>query len=85
MAAYRHSLKARLNPTTSVLTQVYETVKSNPKRMIFAEAENEIVLRAAIQYRDFGYGEPVLVGRTEAVKARVRRRHSMWLASSAMI
>jgi malate dehydrogenase (oxaloacetate-decarboxylating)(NADP+) len=33
--------------------------------VIFAEAENEIVLRAAIQYRDFGYGEPVLVGRTQ--------------------
>jgi malate dehydrogenase (oxaloacetate-decarboxylating)(NADP+) len=65
--AYRHSLKARLNPTTSVLTQVYERVKANPKRVIFAEAENEIVLRAAIQYRDFGYGEPVLVGRTQAV------------------
>ncbi|MEY4952080.1 MAG: hypothetical protein RL299_504, partial [Pseudomonadota bacterium] len=69
--AYRHSLKARLNPTTSVLTQVYETVKANPKRMIFAEAENEIVLRAAIQYHDFGYGEPILVGRTEAVKAKL--------------
>ena len=65
--AYRHSLKARLNPTTSVLTQVYEQVKANPKRVIFAEAENEIVLRAAIQFRDFGYGEPVLVGRTQAV------------------
>ncbi len=64
---YRHELKARLNPTTSVLSQVYEQVKANPKRMIFAEAEDEIVLRAAIQYRDFGYGEPVLVGRTQAV------------------
>ena len=69
--AYRTSLKARLNPTTSVLTQAYETVKANPKRMIFAEAENEIVLRAAIQYRDFGYGEPVLVGRTDDVRAKL--------------
>ncbi len=69
--AYRHSLKARLNPTTSVLTQVYEQVKANPKRVIFAEAENEIVLRAAIQFRDFGYGEPVLVGRTAAVQAKM--------------
>ncbi|MEY4238468.1 MAG: hypothetical protein RL339_1069 [Pseudomonadota bacterium] len=69
--AYRHSLKARLNPTTSVLTQVYEAVKASPKRVIFAEAEDEIVLRAAIQYRDFGYGEPVLVGRTEQVKAKL--------------
>ena len=69
--AYRTSLKARLNPTTAVLTQVYDAVKASPKRMIFAEAENEIVLRAAIQYRDFGYGEPVLVGRTEAVLGKL--------------
>lgn len=68
---YRTELKARLNPTTSVLTEVYDRVKANPKRMIFAEAENEIVLRAAIQYRDFGYGEPVLVGRTDDVKAKL--------------
>ena len=70
--AYRHSLKARLNPTTSVLTQVYEQVKANPKRVIFAEAENDVVLRAAVQYRDFGYGEPVLVGRTNAVLEKMR-------------
>ena len=67
--AYRISLKARLNPTTSVLTQVYEKVKANPKRVIFAEAEQEVVLRAAIQFRDFGYGTPVLVGREAAVRS----------------
>ncbi len=65
--AYRTELKARLNPTTSALTSVYAQVKANPKRVVFAEAENEVVLRAAIQYRDFGYGTPVLVGRTQAV------------------
>ncbi len=65
--AYRLSLKARLNPTTSVLTNVYARVKQDPKRVVFAEAENEVVLRAAIQFRDFGYGTPVLVGRTQAV------------------
>ncbi len=70
--AYRTSLKARLNPTTSVLTRVYEDAKANPKRVVFAEAEEEVMLRAAIQFRDFGYGEPVLVGRTEKVKAKLR-------------
>ncbi|WP_159980052.1 MULTISPECIES: NADP-dependent malic enzyme [unclassified Novosphingobium] len=69
--AYRHQLKARLNPTTSVLTRVYEQVKANPKRVIFAEADNEVVLRAAVQYRDFGYGEPVLVGRTQTILDRM--------------
>ena len=65
--AYRHELKSRLNPTTSALTNVYAQVKQNPKRMIFAEAEEEIVLRVAIQYREFGYGEPILIGRTQRV------------------
>jgi malate dehydrogenase (oxaloacetate-decarboxylating)(NADP+) len=69
--AYRHSLKSRLNPTTSVLTHVYAQAKLNPKRMVFAEAENEIVLRAAIQYRSGGYGEPVLVGRDQIVRAKL--------------
>jgi malate dehydrogenase (oxaloacetate-decarboxylating)(NADP+) len=65
--AYRQQLRSRLNPTTSVLTGVYEVAKANPKRVVFAEAEEEVVLRAAIQFRDFGYGTPVLVGRTKAV------------------
>ena len=71
MEAYRHALKSRLNPTTSVLTGVYNEVKNKPKRVIFAEAEEEVVLRAAIQFRDFGYGTPVLVGRTQAVKDKL--------------
>jgi malate dehydrogenase (oxaloacetate-decarboxylating)(NADP+) len=65
MAAYRQSLKARLNPTTSVLTLAYEGAKASPKRVVFAEAEEEVVLRAAIQFREGGYGTPVLVGRQE--------------------
>jgi len=69
--AYRHALKSRLNPTTSVLTNVYAEVKNNPKRVVFAEAEEEVVLRAAIQFRDFGYGTPVLVGRTQAVREKL--------------
>jgi len=69
--AYRHKLKSRLNPTTSVLTNAYAEAKNNPKRVIFAEGEEEVVLRAAIQYREFGYGTPVLVGRTQPVRDKL--------------
>ena len=65
MDAYRQSLKARLNPATSVLALAYEGAKANPKRVVFAEAEEEVVLRAAIQFRDGGCGVPVLVGRQD--------------------
>ena len=70
--AYRNTLKARLNPTTAALTNIYSLARANPKRMVFAEAEEEVALRAAIQYRDFGYGEPILVGRTEKVLEKLK-------------
>ena len=65
MEAYRETLKARLNPTTSVLTMAYSAARANPKRVIFAEAEEEVVLRAAIAFKEGGYGTPVLVGRDD--------------------
>src|SRR6476661_7822323 len=65
MAAYRTQLRGRLNPTTSVLTLAYEAARANPRRVLFAEGEEEVVLRAAIAFRDGGYGTPVLVGRDD--------------------
>jgi malate dehydrogenase (oxaloacetate-decarboxylating)(NADP+) len=71
MEAYRTALRSRLNPTTSVLTLAYEAARANPKRVLFAEGEEDTVLRAAIAFRDGGYGVPVLVGR-EDVHDRLR-------------
>ena len=57
------ALKARLNPDDRGPDQcLRQSEGKRPSGSIFAEAENEVMLRAAIQYRDFGYGEPVLVG-----------------------
>jgi malate dehydrogenase (oxaloacetate-decarboxylating)(NADP+) len=71
MDAYRTELRSRLNPTTSVLTLAYEAARANPKRVLFAEGDEDTVLRAAIAFRDGGYGIPVLVGR-EDVPERLR-------------
>jgi malate dehydrogenase (oxaloacetate-decarboxylating)(NADP+) len=63
--AYRQELRARLNPTVSVMSLAYEAARSNPKRVLFAEGEEPNVLRAAIAFKDGGYGTPVLVGRED--------------------
>jgi malate dehydrogenase (oxaloacetate-decarboxylating)(NADP+) len=65
MDAYRQELRARLNPTVSVMSLAYEAARSNPKRVLFAEGEEPNVLRAAIAFKDGGYGTPVLVGRED--------------------
>ena len=65
LSAYRQALRARLNPTTSVLSLAYDGARARPKRVLFAEGEEEVVLRAAIAFREGGYGTPVLVGRED--------------------
>ena len=72
MDAYRASLRARQNPTTSVMAQVYTAARKDPKRVIFAEAEEDVVLRAAVQFRQDGYGTPVLIGRDATVLEKLR-------------
>src|SRR5881398_420603 len=65
MDAYRQELRARLNPTVAVMSLAYEGAKNNPKRVLFAEGEEPNVLRAAIAFKEAGYGTPVLVGRED--------------------
>jgi malate dehydrogenase (oxaloacetate-decarboxylating)(NADP+) len=65
MNAYRQALRARLNPTVSVLSLAYEAARANPKRVLFAEGDEPNVLRAAIAFKENGYGTPVLIGRED--------------------
>jgi malate dehydrogenase (oxaloacetate-decarboxylating)(NADP+) len=65
MEAYRQELRGRLNPTVAVMSLVYEGARDNPKRVLFAEGEEPNVLRAAIAFKEAGYGTPVLVGRED--------------------
>jgi malate dehydrogenase (oxaloacetate-decarboxylating)(NADP+) len=72
MHAYRQSLKARLDPTAASLQLIFERVRANPRRVVFAEGEEEKTIRAAITFRDSGYGTPVLVGRADEIRAKMQ-------------
>lgn len=65
---YRTELGERLNPTSNFMSVLFEETKRNPKRVIFAEGEEEITVRAAIQWYQHGYGTPILVGYKEKVE-----------------
>lgn len=66
--AYRMELASRLDPTANSLTSIFDKVRANPQRIIFAEGEEEKTIRAAIHWRDNGYGKPILVGRAERIR-----------------
>ncbi len=67
--SYRRELRSRLDPAASSLQRVFDRVRANPRRMVFAEGEEERAIRAAIAYVTSGYGTAVLVGREEPVRA----------------
>jgi malate dehydrogenase (oxaloacetate-decarboxylating)(NADP+) len=67
--AYARELTKRLDTTASALEFITERVQANPKKVVFAEGEEEKVIRAAIAYINSGYGTPVLVGREERINA----------------
>jgi malate dehydrogenase (oxaloacetate-decarboxylating)(NADP+) len=58
-------------PVISALEAITERVRANPQKVVFAEGEEEKVIRAAIAFRNAGYGTPVLIGREERIKATV--------------
>jgi malate dehydrogenase (oxaloacetate-decarboxylating)(NADP+) len=66
---YARDLANRLDATMGALEAIAESVRQNPKRVVFAEGEEEKVIRAAIGFRNAGYGTPILVGREDRITA----------------
>ncbi len=71
--AYGHELTARLDPTASSLQRIFERVRENPRRVVFAEGEEETTIRAAYAFYTAGYGTPILVGREDRVQDTMRQ------------
>ncbi|ACA20802.1 Malate dehydrogenase (oxaloacetate-decarboxylating) (NADP(+)), Phosphate acetyltransferase [Methylobacterium sp. 4-46] len=70
MDAYRAQLSARRDPVAGTLNRIFERVRKFPKRVVFAEGEEEVVIRAAISFVNQGLGTAILVGREERVLAK---------------
>ncbi|HEY1310704.1 MAG TPA: phosphate acyltransferase, partial [Pseudolabrys sp.] len=72
MDAYRHQLNARRDPIAGALVQVYAKLRRSPKRVVFAEGEEEQVIRAAASFVQQGLGTALLVGREDRVRESAR-------------
>src|SRR6187399_1322418 len=69
MEAYRHTLRSRRDPVAGVLQRVFQRLKRQPRRVVFAEGEEEQVIRAAASFVHQGLGTALLVGREDRVRA----------------
>jgi malate dehydrogenase (oxaloacetate-decarboxylating)(NADP+) len=68
MEAYRHQLNARRDPVAGTLVHVFDRLRRQPKRVVFAEGEEEQVIRAAASFVHQGLGTALLVGREDRVR-----------------
>jgi malate dehydrogenase (oxaloacetate-decarboxylating)(NADP+) len=79
--AYRHELSARLDPSASLFQKITAAVRANPKRIVFAEGEEESVIRAAAAFQNSGLGKAYLVGREEVIQRGI---HNAGLEDGAL-
>jgi malate dehydrogenase (oxaloacetate-decarboxylating)(NADP+) len=69
--AYAETLRARMDPTSSILQGIYARARNAQARMIFAEGDDVRVLRAAVAYQRNGLGQALVVGREADVKEKL--------------
>jgi malate dehydrogenase (oxaloacetate-decarboxylating)(NADP+) len=64
---YRNVLRSRLDPAASRMQLIIDRVRSSPKRVVFAEGEEEKAISAALAWRNDGLGMPILIGREDRI------------------
>lgn len=69
---YAQELSARRDPIASTLQRIYDRVRRQPKRIVFAEGEEEQVMRAAVSYVNQRLGTAILLGRDDVIKENAK-------------
>jgi malate dehydrogenase (oxaloacetate-decarboxylating)(NADP+) len=72
MDGYGEQLRSRRDPIAGTLVQVFNRLRRQPKRVVFAEGEEEQVIRAAASFVHLGLGSALLVGREDRVRDSAR-------------
>ena len=73
MDAYRESLAQFVYTSGLIMKPLFSAAKAAPRRVVYAEGEDERVLRAAQIVVDEGLAKPILIGRPQVVEQRLSR------------
>ncbi len=73
MEAYREQLNQFVYQSGLLMKPVFSKAKAAPRRIVFAEGEEEKVLRAVQVIVDEGLARPILVGRPEVIERRIEK------------
>tara|TARA_A100001011_G_scaffold141207_1_gene149314 strand:- start:333 stop:2618 length:2286 start_codon:yes stop_codon:yes gene_type:complete len=70
---YKELLKQRLDPTVTIMQGINSYIKKKPKKVVFADGEDENMLKAAIAFKNSKLGIPILIGKEEIIKDQIMR------------
>ena len=70
---YKDQLKQRLDPTVTIMQGVNTYIKKKLKKVVFADGEDENMLKAAIAFKNSLLGTPILVGKEEKIKEQIKK------------
>ena len=70
---YKDQLKQRLDPTVTIMQGINNYIKKKPKKVVFADGEDENMLKAALAFKNSKLGIPILVGNEEKVKEQIKK------------
>ncbi|MCB1369936.1 MAG: NADP-dependent malic enzyme [Rhodobacteraceae bacterium] len=73
LEAYRQELNRSVYRSAFIMRRVFEVAKTSVRRIVFAEGEDERVLRAALAMGEEGVDRPILIGRPEVIERRCER------------
>ncbi len=73
MRAYREKLGQFVHRTSLMMKPVYEQARSDKQRVVYAEGEEENVLRGVQTVVDEGLAFPILIGRPDVIESRIQR------------
>ena len=70
---YKDQLKQRLDPTVAIMQGINSYIRKKPKKVVFADGEDENMLKAAIAFKNSKLGIPILIGKEEKVKEQIKK------------
>lgn len=70
---YQEQLKQRLDPTVTIMQGINTYIKKKPKKIVFADGEDENTLKAAIAFKNSKLGIPILIGKKEKIKEQIKK------------
>ena len=70
---YKDQLKQRLDPTVTIMQGINNYIRKKPKKVVFADGEDENMLKSAIAFKNSKLGIPILIGKEEKIKEQIKK------------